>query len=253
MADLAAALPQPYKLMAFAEIDSTNEEAKRQVESGTAMPMLITAGRQTAGRGRRDRNWQSPVGNIAATLLQPLLEPLDQAGQHGFMIALAISAAFDEMSDSAESQLKWPNDVLVEGAKLSGILLEIAYDPAGQPWLISGFGVNVASAPESPHYRTACFKDFVAEAEADTVLLAILEHYFALWDIQSDEGFAPIRDLWLEKAVKLNEEIVARLPNGEVVQGIFRDMTDDGALRLDVNGADRLITAGDIYFPEQAL
>lgn len=241
-----------HRLIRFDNIDSTNEEAKRLVEAGQGEAALIVAAEQTAGRGRRGRQWQSPVGNIYATWLEPLNETLMQAANRGFMLSLSVAEAVDELLDGkANVGVKWPNDVLVDEAKISGILLEIAYDPADAPWLISGFGVNVMHKPTGTPYPATSVASHI-DTTVDDVLQRIAARYTYWGREYAAHGFAPIHAAWLARAVRLGQQINVNLPNGEQLTGVFETLQQDGSLLLTVDGTAREIQAGDIYFNRNA-
>ena len=134
-------------IIAFDEIDSTNAEARRRAESGEAGPLWITAALQTAGRGRRGREWETPVGNLAATCLFVTDRAPAEAAQVSFVAALAVFDLARAIAPSARIALKWPNDLLVEGGKAAGILVESGPRAGGGLWLAVGIGVNLVYAP----------------------------------------------------------------------------------------------------------
>ena len=142
-------LPAFYRLLAYEQIDSTNEEAKRLAAAGAPAGTLVWAGEQLAGRGRRGRGWASPPGNLYVSLLLRPACPPAQACQLNFVAAVALAEAVSALLPAgAGVALKWPNDVLVGGAKVSGILLEAsAALDRSIDWLVIGAGVNIASHP----------------------------------------------------------------------------------------------------------
>jgi BirA family biotin operon repressor/biotin-[acetyl-CoA-carboxylase] ligase len=143
---------------------------------------------------------------------------------------------------------KWPNDVLVDGRKIAGILIESAAGAGGKiDWLVVGIGVNVAHHPEEAAYPTTSLTASGAgDATVDSVLGAVwraFDHWFATW---GSDGFLPIRDAWLQHAMGLGEQIEVRLPS-EVLTGTFAGLDPSGALILNANGKERRITAGEIF------
>jgi len=143
-----------YRLLSFAAIDSTNEEAKRQAAAGAPEGTLIWARAQQAGRGRRGRPWVSEPGNLYMSLLLRPDRAAPAAAQLGFAAALAVGeAALPLLPASAALAYKWPNDVLIDGRKTSGILLESQAAGEGRlDWLVVGIGVNLVSFPEGAEY-----------------------------------------------------------------------------------------------------
>ena len=254
----AALEPDPYDLptffrpLAFDSLPSTNDEAKRRAEEGAGEGLLVISGEQTQGRGRRGRGWVSPKGNLYCSIvLRPSLPP-QQAALAGFCAALAIADAIEVFAPAADVSLKWPNDVLVGGAKISGILLE-ASARAGEmvDWLVIGMGVNLASKPNEAGQRSAALND-VAEAGKITpdAFLAELGRSFEAWLVRwRKSGFGDLRLAWLAKAQGLGEPLQARLP-AETIDGIFRGLDDLGGLLLELaDGTVRTIHSGEVFFP----
>jgi len=237
-------------ILAFAEIDSTNLEARRQMDAGVAAPLWITAGRQTAGRGRRGRSWQTVDGNLAATLLLTTVRPPLEAAQVAFVAALAVADLAGAYVPASLVTLKRPNDTLIGGRKVSGILVESSVHPAGGLWLAVGIGVNLAHAPEDVERPATSFADHLTgppppAMEALEGLSRAMERWRGVWETA---GFAPIAEAWTARAHGLGERCVARLP-AETVEGIAEGLDVDGALRLRLaDGALRRITAGDVFF-----
>ena len=237
------------RIEVFDALDSTNEEAKRRALSGEAGPLWIVARAQTAGRGRRGRAWTSANGNLFATGLFRLDASPARAAQLSFAAALAVADLTASVIPSELVKLKWPNDVLVAGKKVCGILLESGAHPGGGLWLAVGIGVNLVHHPEDqerPATDLAVHGGAVSPDEAVKRLAERFEHWRTVW---ARDGFAPIREAWLARAWGLGERCTARL-DGETVEGVFADLSDDGSLRLDLNdGRRRLVSAGDVFFP----
>jgi len=240
-------------VLRFDEIDSTNAEARRRAEAGEAGPLWITAARQTAGRGRRGRAWSSEPGNLAATLLTATRKSTGEAAQIAFVAALAAAELCDAWVPSSLVRIKWPNDVLVGGAKICGILIESGTMADGRLWLAVGCGVNLAHAPhDTPYPATslaAHLKDGVVEAPAPAEAMAGFAAAFGRWlRTWEESGFQPIADAWTARAVGLGGFCVARL-GAETLEGTAEGLDADGALRLRMASGDvRRITAGDVFF-----
>jgi len=236
-------MPQGYRKVAFDELDSTNSEARRLAQSGETGPLWITATRQTAGRGRRGRVWDSAPGNLAATLLLRPEAPAAIIGQLSFAAALAVAEMAVHFAPSAAITVKWPNDVLAEGGKLAGILLE-----AGPGWLAIGIGVNLAGFPQGTEFpATSLAQQGIAAPSSEdalTVLAARFAHWYALW---MSEGFETMRAAWLARAGGLGLPIRARLPH-ETREGVFEGIDSAGALLLNEQGQVRAIAAGEVFF-----
>ena len=233
----------------FDALDSTNEEAKRRASAGEEGPVWIVARARTAGRGRRGRAWTSQTGNLFTTGLFRVDAAPGRAAQLSFAAALAVGDLAVSAVDRDQVRLKWPNDVLVEGRKVCGILLESGAHPKGGLWLAAGIGVNLVSHPddsERPATNLAAHgRTFSVETAADQIAQRF-EHWREVW---ARDGFAPIRQAWLARVWGLGERCTVRLQN-ETLEGVFADLAEDGALRLDLNtGERRLVSAGDVFFP----
>jgi len=246
-------LPAFYRLLAHEQIDSTNEEAKRLAATGAAAGTLVWAGEQLAGRGRRGRGWASPPGNLyASLLLRPACSPA-RACQLNFVAAVALAEAVSAMLPAgATVTLKWPNDVLIRGAKVSGILLEASATlDRSIDWLVIGVGVNIASYPDGTPYPATSLKcEGAADVTASGVLEAFAERFQAWYETWRGQGFAPVRTRWLASARGLGEPIEVRLER-ETLKGRFSHLDESGALMLDMaDGVRRQITTGDLFFPQ---
>jgi BirA family biotin operon repressor/biotin-[acetyl-CoA-carboxylase] ligase len=242
--------PAGHALRHFQEIDSTNEEAKRLAAAGVEGPLWIIADRQTKGRGRRGREWHSPRGNLAATLLLRPASRIAQCAQLSFVAALASSDLIARYAPLARVTLKWPNDVLLDNCKIAGILLEASGRDAGAPdWLAIGFGVNLVSYPDDAEFPATSLRtgnvEPPASRDAMTSLAGLWLEWYRLWETA---GFAPIRDAWLSRAAGLGQLIRARLPDEEAT-GVFEGIDQSGALLLrEQPGRVRTIAAGDVFF-----
>jgi BirA family biotin operon repressor/biotin-[acetyl-CoA-carboxylase] ligase len=235
---------------AFDEIDSTNAEARRRAEAGARGPLWLTAKVQTAGRGRRGRSWETGSGNLAATLLTVTAKPPGEAAQISFVAALAVADLAAAYVPPTLVSLKWPNDPLIAGRKVAGILVESGLHPNGGLWLAVGCGVNLATPPAAADRPATSFAEHCAAPppgplEALGVLAESLARWHELWERL---GFTPIAEAWTLRAHGLGELCEARLPN-ETITGIAEGLDADGALRLRTpSGLARRITAGDVFF-----
>ncbi len=236
----------------FEALDSTNAEARRRAEAGNPGPVWITALAQTAGRGRRGRDWQTPSGNLAATLLLPTDKAAGEAAQISFVAALAAADLAEAYLGSNVAALKWPNDLLIQGRKAAGILVESGALPDGRLWLAVGIGINLVHAPENLERPATAFAAHMSgepptPREALEILAAAFERWRQVW---VQVGFAPIAKAWTARAHGLGQACEARLPN-QTHRGIAEGLDIDGALRLRLDGGAVLrITAGDVFFGE---
>ena len=238
--------PQGYLKKVYAELDSTNEEARRLAESGAAEhgPLWIMAERQTRGRGRRGRAWQTAPGNLAATLLLHPDAPKAAIGQISFAAALAAAEMAANFAPHAAIAVKWPNDVLADGKKLAGILLE-----GGSGWLAIGIGVNLASHPEGTEFPATSLAQLGIAAPSADEALTVLAARFAHWyDVWMRDGFETLRAEWLARAVALGAPIRARLAGHETREGVFEGIDASGALLLNEGGRVSAIAAGEVFF-----
>lgn len=240
-------IPAFFSVTRVAETGSTNDDLKRAAEAGAGEGLVITAARQTAGRGRRGRDWSSPTGNLyVSLLLRPQCDPL-RASLVSFVTALAVSETVRALAPQAQVQLKWPNDVLVDGGKISGILLESAPMTAGRvDWLVVGMGLNIATAPENALYPTKSLAACGVQASVEEALALYLNAFKQFYDALQHDGFAPLRERWLDQAKKGG--MIARLPSEEV-RGTFADLDETGRLVLRLeDGTLRAISAADVFF-----
>jgi BirA family biotin operon repressor/biotin-[acetyl-CoA-carboxylase] ligase len=236
-------------ILAFDEIDSTNAEARRRAEAGETGPLWITAARQSAGRGRRGRSWSTEGGNLAATLLDVTDLPPVEAAQVSFIAALAVCDLARRYVAPTRVSLKWPNDLLIDGRKAAGILVESGRRPDGRLWLAVGVGVNLAHSPDLPDRPTISLGEAGAGPPTPRQALDHLAAAFAGWmGVWRARGFAAIAEAWTVRAHGLGQPCVAR-PGADVLRGVAEGLDIDGALRLRLEDGDiRRITAGDVFF-----
>ncbi|KIC20956.1 biotin--[acetyl-CoA-carboxylase] ligase [Leisingera sp. ANG-Vp] len=245
--------PAGYGKRVLAEVDSTLNEAAR-IADDLAGPEWILALRQTQGRGRRGRDWKDPKGNFAATLVMRPEGAPDQAALRSFVAALAVYDACVAVTGRSEGlSLKWPNDVLMKGGKLAGILLESAGRGQGVNHLFVGIGVNLVETPMQEWlepgavYPVSLMAETGVQVDPETFLEAVADA-FARYEQQfSTYGFEPIRTAWLERAAKLGEVITARTAASET-EGTFETVDASGNLVLNTAKGRVSIPAADIYF-----
>lgn len=234
-------------------VDSTNAEAFRLAPHLTG-PAWIMARRQVSGRGRRGRAWSDPPGNFAATLvMRPEGGPAD-AARLSFVAALALYDALKSLcGPNLNIALKWPNDVLLNGGKLSGTLLESAGATDNISVLAIGIGVNLAVAPELDMVEAGATRPVSLKGETGLSVtpdefLDALALAFDHWSRQMRTyGFQPIRTAWLARAARLGETIVARTGT-TATEGRFEGIDETGALILTTSQGRQAIPAADIYF-----
>ena len=245
--------PQGYGRRVLAEVDSTNAEAARVAGELTG-PTWIMALNQTAARGRRGRCWANPVGNFAATLVLHPSEPPEQAALRSFVASLALYDAVVAATGRAQGvSLKWPNDVLLNGGKLAGILLESAGHGPRLSHLAVGIGVNLRNAPDAGEVETGALRpvSLLSETGAHVppeVFLDLLAQAYARHEAQfTTYGFGPIRTAWLDRAARLGEVITARTTQMKVT-GTFETVDEAGNLVLTTRDTRHAIPAAEVFF-----
>ncbi|MGA0613754.1 biotin--[acetyl-CoA-carboxylase] ligase [Paracoccus sp. KR1-242] len=245
--------PQGVGRVILARTDSTNAEAMRQAPSLTG-PTWIMTHEQVAGRGRRGRGWVMPAGNFAGTLvLRPKGDP-EAVAQLSFVAALALyDALSDACGPAARLAIKWPNDVLLNGGKIAGILLESLGSGRSIQAVAVGIGVNLAAAPTTSAVEPGAVRPVSVREETGFTVAAedfldLLAPAFARWLAQFETyGFAPIRNAWLARAARLGETIIARTGQNET-RGVFDGIDETGALVLTTPSGRRVLPAADVFF-----
>jgi BirA family biotin operon repressor/biotin-[acetyl-CoA-carboxylase] ligase len=243
----ALATAEGVRVLWRGSIDSTNEEARRLAAEGERGPLWIAAAEQTAGRGRLGRGWVSPPGNLYATLLVTLSTSLGTAAQASLVAALAMADTVRSLAPAAPVRLKWPNDVLIAGEKVSGILVEtLGQSPQGVILAI-GCGLNLAHAPQGqrrPATSVAAHGPLVSPDQALAALAGAMQRCLGAWRL--GEGFDEVRCRWLEAAGGAGERIAVDI-GGARTEGAFAGLDRDGALRLLLaDGSERIVRAGDV-------
>ncbi len=244
----APALPPGYRLQHQASLPSTMDSARAAAEAGEPALLAVWADEQTAGRGRQGRGWSSPPGNLYLTLLFRPEGPPARGVEYGFLAGLALAEALSESVDAERVRLKWPNDVMLDGAKMAGILLESRARGETLDWLLIGMGVNLASAPGDTPYRAAALAETGALLPPALLLERLLPRLEAWRSRLAAQGFGAVRQAWMGRAYGLGRPLVARLPQGEL-SGRFQDLDADGALVLQTDdGGRRRVTAAEVQF-----
>jgi BirA family transcriptional regulator, biotin operon repressor / biotin---[acetyl-CoA-carboxylase] ligase len=232
---------QPVLIRFVAETGSTNADLLARARDGAAEGEWLLAERQTAGKGRQGRAWASPPGNLYASTLVRLRPGDPAAATLGFVAAVSLCERVRDLG--VRASLKWPNDLLVGGAKLSGILLERVDDA-----VVVGIGVNLAHHPDLPDRRTTSLAAqgvAIAPAAFAEQLAVAVATWLARW---RSDGFAPVRSRWLELAHPCGTPLAVHLPDGISLAGTFAGLDPGGALVLDLPfGERRTIHAADVF------
>jgi len=252
-----------YRLATFDQIGSTNAEAMSCARDGVTGPMWFVTAEQTAGRGRRNRAWNSPRGNLYSSVLETMDVAPPVAATLGFAAGLAIEQALQKASieaslrtagsDHAKFSLKWPNDVLAGRQKLTGILLEAEAVANGRLAVVVGIGTNVVSAPEgtsTPATSLAALGIQIGAEELFALLSDAWAEFRGIWD--DGRGFGEIRKLWLAHAAGLGEQVAIKTGNA-TLEGTFDTLDENGCMIVRTpDGQHMPITAGDVYFGSAA-
>jgi BirA family transcriptional regulator, biotin operon repressor / biotin---[acetyl-CoA-carboxylase] ligase len=246
-----------YRLIGLDSVASTNDEAAAAARRSDPGRLWIVAREQRAGRGRHGRPWTSPPGNLYASLL--LVDPCapDVAPQLGFIAGVALHEAVAAGTglDTPRLGLKWPNDLLLDGAKVAGLLLEGHQRGYGTFAVVIGFGINIATAPENTAYPAKALHTFKRDLSVEALFAdlsrSFAKHFESWRKAQAtgvDDPFGTIRSEWTERATGLGAQVSVRLPRGER-GGLFMGLDEAGRLRLQTPDGTELIDAGDLYFP----
>lgn len=245
--------PDGYDRRVLVEVDSTNAEAVR-IAAELSMPTWILGLKQSSGRGRRGRSWEMPDGNFAATLVMRPLEAPDQVALRSFVAALALYDALEAATGRTDLlSLKWPNDLLLRGGKVAGILLESTGSGEGIGHIAIGIGVNLVAVPDGallePHAAApvSVFGETSIKLNPDAFLTLLAQSYARHEQSFVTYGFAPVRELWLSRAARLGEIIKARTMRDEFT-GTFSTVDPSGNLVLETAQGQRVIPAADVFF-----
>jgi BirA family transcriptional regulator, biotin operon repressor / biotin---[acetyl-CoA-carboxylase] ligase len=236
----------PWRLIRFGAIDSTNEEARRRALAGESDRLWIVAGQQTAGRGRRGRTWISPNGNLHATALMIDPCPPALAPQLGFVAGVALARAASDVG-AAGAGLKWPNDLILNGGKCAGILVEGIALTGRRAGYAVGIGVNCAHAPQGLGYPTSCLAAAGERAIGAGELFEHLAQRFdeALEAWRGGQAFDRIRAAWLDCALGLGEPVAIETGAGRR-EGVFDGIDAGGRLLMRSERGLESIEAADL-------
>jgi BirA family biotin operon repressor/biotin-[acetyl-CoA-carboxylase] ligase len=252
-----------YLLTAFDSAGSTNAEALQSARAGERGPRWFVTTEQTAGRGRRQRPWTAPRGNLAATILEVMDVAPGTAATLGFAAGVALEKALRQVSietlarrveaDDITFRLKWPNDVLAGRQKLSGILLEAEAVAEDRLAVVVGIGVNVVAAPTDTPYPATSLAALGIAVSAEDLFTALSDAWAecrGIWD--NGRGFTEIRRLWLAQAAGLGEPVSIRMGTTSV-DGVFETVDSAGCLVVKTTSGRLVpISAGDVYFSSTA-
>ncbi|MDQ8728752.1 biotin--[acetyl-CoA-carboxylase] ligase [Bradyrhizobium sp. LHD-71] len=236
-----------YRLLSFDSIGSTNAEGLARAKAGETGPLWLVTDHQVSGRGRRNRAWISPRGNLAASVLEVMAVQPAVAATLGFAAGVALAEALRSLG--VEAEVKWPNDVLLHGAKLSGILLEAESLAEGRMAVVTGIGVNVVGAPQGVPYAATSLADAGTGISAERLFAALSDRWAEarqLWD--AGRGMAGLRSKWLACAAGVGRPVTIQV-GGQTVAGTFETIDESGHLIVATADGRRVpIASGEVFF-----
>jgi BirA family biotin operon repressor/biotin-[acetyl-CoA-carboxylase] ligase len=237
----------PWRLEIHDVLDSTSELCRSRAEAGEPAGLAVMACRQERGRGSHGRAWSSPPGNLYLSVLLRPDGPLSDGGQWSLLAAVVLAETAETwLPERAELRLKWPNDLLLGGRKLAGILLDSAALASDRfASLVIGWGLNLAARPDLPDREAACLADVVKPPLPEAAAHTLLDRCAAWHDRVARDGFAPVRDAWLARSVPLGASLLVR-QGAHDIAGAFAGLGADGSLLLDRNGTRHAFAAGEV-------
>ena len=239
-----------YHLLSYEKLDSTNEEAKRLAEGGSSHGAVVWAKEQSDGRGRMGRDWVSDEGNLFVSFL---LSPHEKKNLSNiiYITSCAIQKTLDAVFEGKKPvKFKWPNDVIVDGKKLGGVLIE-KIEANDQTWLIVGIGINVNSAPENVMYPATSLVDSGVEIiSAKIVLTRLIHHFIEEYDEWIKSSAAGSISHWKENLEGIGQMVEVAIP-GKIMAGKFHDVDEHGNMILELaDGRREVVTSADVFFKQ---
>ena len=239
-----------HRIIRLSDTGSTNADAMRLALSGEALPVWVTAERQSAGRGRAGRDWVSGPGNLQASLALTCQAPLQNAGELSLLAGIALVDAIRTISPLAQTaglRLKWPNDLLIGTSKAGGILVETT-TARGEPGFLAliGFGLNVVTCPGDLGRAVTSLAQSGLDVEREDVLGALADQcstWIERWE--NGRAFSVVRDAWLSRAGSIGEPITIQTASGPV-SGTYQGLAPSGALLAAIAGRIETISYGDV-------
>ena len=229
-----------WRLKAYEVLPSTSDLCRSLAEAGEPDGLAVLARRQTQGRGSRGRDWVAPPGNLNLSVLIRPRETVASAAQWALLAAVALAEA---LAPIARLQVKWPNDLLLDGCKVAGILLDSADDGrGGLAWLVIGMGVNLAQTPSVYDQEAGSLR---SSEPLEQVATRVLERLDVWRQIRLLEGFAPVRTAWLSRAQEIGATVSLRIGE-ERRGGQFAGLGEDGSLLLRTGGRVHAFTTGEV-------
>jgi BirA family biotin operon repressor/biotin-[acetyl-CoA-carboxylase] ligase len=233
-----------WRLATYDQIGSTSDLCRSLAEAGEPEGFAVLAALQTKGRGSRGRSWSSQRGNLALSVLLRPIGPAREAGLWALLAGVALAEALEGVEGV---QLKWPNDVLLNGAKLGGVLIDCAIDArGGLSWLIIGMGLNLAHAPQGLDRAVACLDGSIRPEIFAERVLARIAHWRR---VRILDGFGEMRAAWLKHALPKGTVMQIRIRRG-VVSGTFEGIGEDGRLLLHTGERVQGFATGEIWLAQ---
>lgn len=241
-----------WRLEVHDELPSTSDLCRARAAAGEPAGLAVLARRQSQGRGSRGRTWSTPAGNLAiSVLLRPKLA-VRQAASMSLLAGVAVAETVAALLPHGPTLvLKWPNDLLLCGRKLAGILLDSQGDGAGGvDWIIPGIGVNLAHAPVLADRVAACLADHIEPPDPELVARSLLDRLSHWSSVLAADGFAPVRSAWLARAQPGGSPMTLRI-GGDTLHGSFAGLGEDGSLMLEIAGRQQRFTTGEVLLPQE--
>jgi BirA family biotin operon repressor/biotin-[acetyl-CoA-carboxylase] ligase len=236
----------PWRLEVFDALGSTSDHCIERAKAGAPEGLAILAHRQTAGRGSRGRQWQSPPGNMnLSVLLRPGL-PATESSIFPLLAGIAVAEAICAfLPADAAPMLKWPNDVLLDEGKLAGILIDAAPEGKNLDWLVIGVGINLMHAPEIPLRRTTTLNAHGGQASPEAAAQMLL-HYLGFWlEHLKTSGPSAILDAWQQRAHPVGTALAVQNGGAQVI-GRYAGLSPKGELLLNVENRIERFQTGEI-------
>jgi BirA family biotin operon repressor/biotin-[acetyl-CoA-carboxylase] ligase len=235
-----------WRLEVFDELGSTSDFCVERAKGGEAAGLAVLAKTQTAGRGSRGRVWIAPPGNVNLSVLLRPENPVSEAGVFPLLAGLAVAEAVEVfLPRGVPPTLKWPNDVLLNGAKLAGMLIDAAPVGTRLEWLVLGIGVNLRHAPEIAGRQTTTLAAYNGQADAEIAAGKILERLGFWLGVLASSGAGPVQAAWLERAHPLGTALEIHAASG-IIKGEFAGLSAAGELLLARGQSIERINTGEI-------
>jgi BirA family biotin operon repressor/biotin-[acetyl-CoA-carboxylase] ligase len=238
----APPVPPGWRLRVEAELPSTSDLLLRLAAAGEPEGLAVLAHRQTAGRGRDGRAWAGAAGNLFLSVLIRPVAPAREAPLYGLLAAVVLAEALTPELPPGRLRLRWPNDLLLDGGKLAGVLVESAAAGGAIEWLVIGFGANLAVAPAVPGRATSCLPQPVPPESVAPRVLAALDRWRAGL---AAEGKGKLLAAWQALGPDPGAQLTIRAGAGQTT-GLYRGLDAAGALLLEAEGRLRRFTGGEI-------